>query len=732
MSSSSSTNTKTITAEQVHNALDTKFAEDSVDDMTSKLYRHYHDQIGDHIKNRNQARKDARILDTKTNLQIEHQFRTSLRKTLTDITMDDANNYICSREISFDRKYLTVEDAWAGILADMAPELVADMDAFTLALNPVFPDTSSWLDKKGSTAVVGDVIKPIKYMEAILGDCQLGKSGMEFARAILTLHKGGVPLVLVRNLENELKGLTKSFTRFIDNASTLFELNNLVFNRIKIETCQNASSLKHLQADLCRKKGKTNTIYIAMTNVTQIKHLSGLVCKRPLVLISDEVDATYCHAKTAGVYPVIQSLREIASAEFLVTATIHDTIALEEDLMVSSFVKMKHTLEYRGFSSVEQKILPRPTFFFSSDATFAEVCTKDENIMDTLRWLNMCRSTKRLDCEDAVVKNPQHMLFNLTNRVSTVGNIAKGIASAFPNITVFSQTGEGITVSKDLPGWKAGVKRSKVFHQDVYQLIASTYPDSPVASIVISHLASRCTSFISSGGHFQLSDIYMVVPDCTRASELVQMAGRIFGNNLHSGVKTSIHAHLDLLKDLSKSFYTPKQIITAAMKNEDTLTMRSAVELVPINCDKILKKRPFHNPAVIKSGKKLRLDVIKGDDGMGVFDYSSSPEKKSSGSYVDDGGVKFIDPKLMGNTSVQKKVYDMVVKVLLDEFETGVWISRSSVVKELIKAGEPGNDCDYYYGNISRMIETKSRSCMSTSDGLKVRKTQGSWSLRFE
>ena len=647
--------------------------------------------------------------------------------------MDDVKNYIESRDIK-QRKYLTVEEIWAGIFRDIAPESVADMDAFTLALNPVFPDTSSWLDKKGSKAVVGDVIKPIKYKEAILGDCQLGKSGMEIARALQTIQMRGVPLVIVRNLENELKGLTKSFTRIIEDVANLFEFNGRgeEFNRIKVETCQNAASVRRLQADLDRKKGKTNTIYIAMANVSQITRLSKLVCKRGLVLIGDEADDIFCHSKTSGVFPAIQKLREVAWAEFLVSATLHDTIALEEDLMVSKFVKMKHTIKYRGFSAVEQKILPRPTVFFSSDATFEEVCEKDENLMDTLIWLDKCRSTNRQDYKDSVVKNPQHMLFNLTNRVSTVGNIAKGIATAFPNITVFSQTGEGITVSKDLPGWRAGVKR-KVFHQDVYQQIVDNYPDSPVASVVISHLASRCTSFISSGGRFQLSDLYIAVSDGTRASELIQMVGRIFGNNLNSGVKTSIHAHLDLLKDMSKSFYTPKQLITAAINCQDNLSMRSAVELVPINCEKILKKRPFHNPAVIKSGKKLRLDVIKSDDGMGVFDDRvdrSSPEKKTSGSYVDDGGVKLIDPSLMSDRTVQKKIYKMVVDVMLEKFGTGVWVSRANVNKEMMKIQK--RERLYYNTHMIDFVKHKSGPSSKDDVGLKFQKTNNAWDIKID
>jgi hypothetical protein len=500
---------------------------------------------------------------------------------------------------------------------------------------------------------------------------------------------------------------------------------------------ESGNSIKYIYAKTATPKqlkdafnGTTQHMVIALSNSTQIDKVKRAIaaCKKPkYIVVGDEADQLLCGSSDAKFRQMLKPIFTLAGRSYLVTATAFDLMFTQQEIATSTIINLRPTQGlYKGIDKV------------------LKISVDDKNDEPLFKILEeRCGRT-----DDKKSEQPDMMLIKIEREKTKHIALGKRIRD-HPVIgakwAVFIHNSDGIgTSAPGIPSsGKDGFTWSKMSVSSAIQRHKETYPNIPI-SIIAGICADRGMSYVDCQYDWHLTCMYYIPSKTEPVASMIQASGRLCGNyNDKDDVPLTLYAPHNVLIDIVKGIESQKEAIETAKETVGSLA--EVMKNMSFDSEKIPKRKlgrekvaRFAKATTLNPDSRSRdryteqLDKIKEMEGM----KKPSSRRKTSGSYVDDGGIKRINPSLIIESSVLYKVHQDVIAIL-SELGTGKWISRSYVVREMLKDG------GYEQGHQSRLkhlVEEKSEPVcpLSFAEGVKspeslmFQKVEGIWNLRLD
>ena len=469
-----------------------------------------------------------------------------------------------------------------------------------------------------------------KQMMLVEGKTQSGKSNFICSAAINDMRNGLTPIMIVRDLNADMKQLHHSLKRML--YSLVEYLGNQGFDVPSIDasqfimTGQELGSKKKEQLNYCLGNVNGWVFVICLANSSQLSNLEQITRFHPgkYTMYIDESDFVD-YSKEAEKMKPLTSLKEMSYRTFAITATPYDSIFSERGLMASNLVRITPPRDYRGFEDFTYHHLFFPVeYSIQSKYDYEKLKELDKNLSPFLKQFSVGKiydTTARYK-----EKHPLVLLLKNSRANETQWAQGVGIAEEFGLVTVV-YNGKGIRVNYK------NMKPIKISNKTVYPNtdvevelpdVLQYFKDNggakvfPRIVIISGNLAGRGISFVSRDYKWHTTHMYYIPAKTATIADIIQAGGRLCGRN--RGIAgLNFYAHEEVINSLFTGYMNQDELISRVVEDviNDSIIQDDEIKIkikeVPLRTEKMDTKRVLATKANVR---KNTFNLVKnGNDG---------------------------------------------------------------------------------------------------------------------
>lgn len=650
-------------------------------------------------------------------------------------TIDDDEDYQSALS-SVPSSFYTATSAPHNIVQNFAEEMGTSSSFFNIGMDMVHAKIP--METVTRTVSIGKKIVRIKKFTppclAIQGEFQSGKTAALINISLEHNNSGGVSVIIVlRNFEVDKK---QTLERFQDMYRQFNERYNKDFQVYDTST---------------KKRITTPCVMLCLANTVSLDRVKKKMKGTKFITIVDEADFVVMPGtsdKITKTKDIIMEICDNSMRSVFVTATMFDVITQRLNIGYDSLYTLTPPSTYSGLTQY---------YFKEIDENSKLTSKRNGNMLDDNPFLIDYLST--LETKKPIIsirsKMPRLSLILSSTVLEPQMRLAEYINAHHPRLNTIIQDGQnGIRI------YTRHILHSNAFNgryyyygntisiKDAIQLFKDRNIMDNIV-ILAGTVAGRCCSYVSAdfgstfseGKAWRITEAVMTFAESATIPELTQKAAR--GCNIQSDkCYFKLYTTLTSWRRVKRGYMATKETIERVRQIGEMThkTLDICLKSVKLNEKKI---KGIKGKRLGKGSYKMQT-IVENDGGYDLEEYAvddNDPILKSggmTGSYTDDGGVKFVREDWMGGAPILQQHYKQTCKVILDEFGTGVWIPRSDINKKLkmfIPEGVKSDPKCYFAAGLDG-FKKKSQPCEDECrPGLKIQQTGGKgglWKIRLD
>ena len=596
----------------------------------------------------------------------------------------------------------------------------------------------------------------------LCGKPQAGKSAFTFAIACWMMLIKKSCVFVVRNYTQDASEMIAKFDRFsreywvhmerLGYETTMFEaVNASVMSLVSDGKDEDGKDIMRIQDTVEIKEalyGKKKKLVVALANGTQLRCLNGVLADTDehLVLFTDEADAVgYAEVIEPGparhAAREYRALRERASQEVEISATVWDVLIGNEGLLSTNIVTIRPPPSYKGVRNGVQFVnLPDPLEKWTYDLSLIE---EDSNLIhfygmmsqtppfDALRY--NCEVLHPVICLHKTRREKEHhrQFAQLFRRDAEWSKLWTVITECDEGVMLYSHSLRNGTVT--ITGQSRVDKCGKgVFHfrkiimPEILQWLFENGGADRFSHIAIKSgdFSGRSRSYVSSNGIWHLTHQYYSPALSASAPHLIQ-AQRLLHDRPDS-IPLTEYAHEDTIDAIKKAdLIQEEQLVRLSQLKTSVLTSSRLTEEV-WSADKVPRRRRLCCGQV---NRRFRVKRVSGPDGgwpcarYGVFqeDTAIVPDQ-----------IFLLKDDRVNIAECYRNVYYAVMTSLFNVGE-GVWHRRAAIITDVLRddmSALTKKTLEARLKDFGQKSRLHTRVDSEAHTGVLLRKTGKEWELR--
>jgi hypothetical protein len=491
-------------------------------------------------------------------------------------------------------------------------------------------------------------------------------------------------------------------------------------------------------------------VVICLSNISSLNKVkSAFGTETDFALVVDEADYvampgtndTFCDTKV-----ILKEMSILSSRTIYVTATMFDVLVnCDLDITHDALYVLNPPNTYNNLKTFCHQEIEGESKFTTASGNIVEDTPYIKTYLSELESKPILRHGARCTGSFRLVEKPNISLILCTDKLRPQLVCAEYIHDNY-EIDVIVQDGtHGIRIftHKKIEGCTLRGKFYDFNHtigvQQAIQIFKDMKSFTPIA-IFAGSIAGRSVSYVSAdfgetfneGLAWRITEAFMVFAKSTTVPEMIQKVTRgccTQGDGLGFRLYSTIESFAKVFHGYCATREAINLARTGSLASDEPIS--DCIRTVKLN-----RKKLGGIPAQRLGKGSFRLETCKEDDGgeslaeYRIFEDEEDVKKGKTGRYVDDGGVKLVVEEWIAGT-VQKKMYQLACKVLLEKFGTDKWVVRSDIVDGMIKIHER-KDIFYHQTHLKSLVDLKSKIATPSSTGLKMQKRDNLWYLRID